>query len=220
MAASSVLEVEEDLAKDLCKQLGVTAAKKATGAKLGTLLKKAVDNAEEDGEIDLTKAMRKNFDAIHKAKKIKVVSGEEEEEEEDDDDEEEETASRNGKAKKGKAKKKAAKKSSGPTSKDQIFDLWVKYSEDPSKARKVAHDKFDDTISANTINRWMSRWNGAEGPDDEVGFPRGAKGRDKEIKSALKDIRAALKESKAEAKKAKAKGGKKKSKKSDDDDED
>jgi putative addiction module antidote len=71
---------------------------------------------------------------------------------------------------------KSKRKSGGVTTKDKIFELWLK-SPDLRNLSEWA-EQFRGEVKTNTIRIWVSGWNRG------AGFPRSANGREEEIKVA------------------------------------
>lgn len=110
---ATALAIPQEKAIDLLEALGNEDAGEASVSKLNNLLKEVKGEHDEDEEYDLSKAQKKLYSELLKAKKFSVVADEEEE-----DDEEEKPkkgkkapkASANGKAGKKKAKKGTKKR--------------------------------------------------------------------------------------------------------------
>lgn len=179
-------------------------------------LPKVIEKLEKDDDaLDLDKKSERLADKICEAaakkRNIEIVASDDD----DDDDEEEETPKKGKKEVKTKSKKKSEKKkvdkeekgtkkkskkgekgekekakkgkkksksSGGPSTKDKIFEKWLK-STNPKKDVKKWVKEFKE-VKDTTIRSWVSDWN--KGPGSAVGYPRAAKGRDKEIKTAIK----------------------------------
>lgn len=206
---ATAVKVPEAAARSLLKQVDMKVSKDAAEGEIVKKLKALVKKDDDDEEeLDINDKSRKLLDKISNAfeekLKVKIVSADADD---DEDEEEEETPKKKGKGKKaakasenGKAaKKKGGKKGSGsgksrggggPTTKDKVFELWLK---DPKSAAKKAIAKFgsegSEAAQDTTIRRWTSEWKRAESYDTADGFPRIAKGRAKEIKAAQKKAR-------------------------------
>lgn len=210
---ATVLEVQESDARKLLQELDFGNAKSANARKLVAMLTELPDSVDEE-DADLSSKSKKVFNRITEAladsRKIRIaeVNGKADDEEEeeaprrgkkkapakkaaakkkakDEDDEEEEEEAPQKKAKKPAAKKKRGE-GGGPTSKDKIFEEWVK---DPVKFKKNIKKvitKFDGKIAATTIRKWTGRW--SQRPMGQ-GYPRAAAGRESEIKKALKMLK-------------------------------
>lgn len=192
---ATAIKVPEANAKTLLRQAGVKVSKSDEADDLAKKLKTLLKKDEED--LDLDKKSRKLFAELTEAKKFQVVGVEEDDDEDEEEDEEEEEApkkrggrkakaSENGKATKKKGGKKRSS-SGGPTTKDQVFELWLK---DPKNAVKKAIAKFGsggtEGAQDTTIRHWISSWRRATSFACSDGFPRAGAGRKKEILAAQK----------------------------------